>query len=307
MTGGRAAQASLVALTLLLCACDERPPSFAPPPMRAAKKPLAFTPPAGLQALRLGLVPYLERETMLRTHRPLAAYLGGQLHVPVELEVADSYGDALQRFRRGEYDVVELSPLSYARLNTARDVDCVAQSISDGSETGSGYIVVRDDSPVQSIADLKGKRLGLVDPMSTSGGLFPRKVFRDQGLDVRRDFASVEYLGNHEAVLLAVLDGGVDVGATYQGSFGALWRSRAINPLSFRVIAKTPRVPRDIYCVRPGLPKEVAEAFGEALLGISTRDREGRQVLSPLNLNGFVPPKDEAYDGVRSIAKEIDE
>lgn len=298
----------VVAFVLLgLLGCSDPKPTYPLPRQRAAPTKVSFSAPGGFKQLRLGLIPFLERDTMLQNHQHLADCLSNVLGVPVEVRVADSYADAINRFKLGEYDVAEFSPLAYALANEKGDTRCLAQSISDGSATGSGYLFVREDSPRKTIEDLKGAKLGFVDPMSTSGALFARKLFKDRGFDLKKDFASIAYLGNHEAVLMAVLDGSVDVGATFQGSFSALRRSKSVDPLSFRVIAKTPRVPRDIYCVRPDLPREVSEAIAAALLNLTSRDTQGREILGPMNLNGFVPPNDHSYDEVRAIAHELDE
>ncbi len=39
------------------------------------------------------------------------------------------------------------------------------------------------------------------------------------------------------------LDGRIEAGATYQGSLTAMRRSKDVDPLSFRIIAKTERTP----------------------------------------------------------------
>jgi phosphonate transport system substrate-binding protein len=263
-----------------------------------------FSPPAGFTRLRVGLVPFLSKETIAAAHQRLADHLARTLSVPVDLVVADSYADAIDRLERGEFDLVELSPMVYVEASKRLQLKCLVQTIADGSVTASGYIFVRDDSPRRTIEDLRGASFAFVDPMSTSGSVLPKKVLRDRGLDWKKDFARTEYLGNHEAVLLAVLEGRVDAGATYQGSFGALRRTRGVDPLTFRVIAKTPRTPRDVFCVRPGLSSEITDALTASLVSITGRDRLGREILSPLNLNGFHPADDRAYDALREIAAE---
>jgi phosphonate transport system substrate-binding protein len=290
---------------LAFSACTE-PPLVQPPPVRRVVPPVVvFSPPAGFTKLRFGLVPFLSAETMIASHQRLADHLSKSLSVPVELIVGDSYGDAIDRLERGEFDLVELSPLAYAEASSRMKLHCILQTIADGSATASGYIFVRDDSPRRTVEDLKGASFGFVDPMSASGSLMARKLLKDKGLDLERDIGKEQYLGNHEAVLLAVLEGQVDVGATYQGSFGALRRSKGIDPLSFRVIAKTPRTPRDIFCVRQDLPMEISDALTASLMPLSSRDRAGREILRPLNLNGFQPANDAAYDLVRAVAAEL--
>ncbi len=295
----------LLVLTVLALGCSE--PTLQPwqaRPRQGGDAPV-FTPPAGFTKLRLGLVPFLAPQTMVTQHQRLADHLSKTLSVPVELIPGDSYGDAIERLQRGEFDLVELSPYAYAEASSRMKLRCLVQTIADGAATASGYIFVRDDSPRRTIEDLKGATFGFVDPMSTSGSLLARKLLKDRGFDLERDLGKTEYLGNHEAVLMAVLEGRVDAGATYQGSFGALRRARGIDPLSFRVIAKTARTPRDILCARTELPVEVTDAITAALLPISGRDRTGREILGPLNLNGFQPADERSYDVLRQVAAEF--
>lgn len=288
-----------------LCACQ--PPPDRSPPVQPRSRPTrpVFSPPSGFTRLRFGLVPFLSPGTMSEAHQKLSEYLSRTLGVPVEVGVGSSYGEAIDRVVGGEYDLVELSPLAYANASKRVALKCLVQSIADGSATASGYIFVRDDSSRKTLEDLRGGTLGFVDPNSTSGYLYARKLLKDRGLDLEKDFARVEFLGNHEAVLLAVKEGRVDAGATYQGAFSALRRSKSIDPLTFRVVAKTLRTPRDIFCVRPEVPDEVAEAIKEALLVLTARDRAGREILGPLSINGFRPADDSAYDEVRRVAAEL--
>lgn len=299
----RALLAALAAV--VLAACEPIPERSAPPQRRASAPSAVFSPPAGFTKLRWGLVPFLSKETIVANHQKLADYLAKTLSVPVELTPGDSYGDAIDRLERGEFDLVELSPYAYALATTRVKLNCVVQTIADGSVTAAGYVFVRDDSPRRTIDDLKGANFGFVDPVSTSGYLFPWKLLRERGLDPKKDFAKVEFLGSHDAVLAAVHEGRVDAGATYQGAFATIRRTRGIDPLSFRVIAKTLRTPRDIICVRPEVPAEVADAIGHTLLGLTGRDRAGREILGPLGINGFQPANDANYADVRRVAAEL--
>jgi len=255
--------------------------------------------------VRFGLIPYLGKETVRRAHLPLAERLSEDLHLPVELVLSDSYGDVVERLARGEIDLVELSPYTFAQAERRVKLRCLVQSIMNGSPTTTGYIVVRDDSPIVNVAQLKGVQFGFVDPVSTAGYLYAAKALRDNGIDPKRDFATADFLGNHEAVLLAIYEGRIDAGATYQGGFHALEHSRGIDPLSFRVIAKTPRMPNDLLCVRADLPASVGDAIIRSLFALNTKTRQGRAVLSPLNMNGYQLADDSAYDMVRRIAAEV--
>lgn len=292
----------LIAVTACAPFDDPAPPATPRPRVSVP----VFAPPAGFERLRFGLVPFLAKDTISAAHQRLASYLSRTLTVPVDVAVADSYSDAIERMVRGEYDLVELSPYAYAKASARVKLKCLAQTIADGSTTASGYIFVREDSPRRTMAELKGATFAFVDPVSTSGYLYARKLLKDNGLDFKTDLGRTEFLGNHEAVLLGVRDGRFDAGATYQGAFAALKRAKGVDPLTFRVIGKTPRTPRDILCVREDVPDVVAEAITRALLALDGRERAGREILGPLNLNGFRAADDHAYDEIRKVAAELE-
>ncbi len=287
--------------------CESTPRAGGGPAVQAEAPPApaplkGFTPPPEFKRLRISLTPHLDPDRLKEGHVPLAGYLSKALGVPVEVDVSESYDALGAQLRGGEVDLAEFSPFAYVRaLRSGTQVVPLANVIADGSVTAAGYIVVRADSPYRRVHDLKGKRFAFVDPASTSGFLFPSKVLLDHGVDPKRDFSQTAFLGNHEAVALAVFEKEFEGGALYQGALTALQRSHGVDPLSFRIIAKTPRTPRAIFCARPGLPPPVIERLREVLMALSVRNEEGRAILRPLRMNGFVPPDESLYQRVREV------
>ncbi len=306
----RACAAGWAPIALAVALGCEKPVAESPPPVSVPKPTAAapFRPPPELKRLRISLTPHLEPESLERSHRPLSDYLARGLGVPVELFVASSYDELGASLRRGKIDLAEFSPFAYVRAQRlGTKMRPTVMVIADGSATSAGYVVVRSDSPYRQLEDLKGRSFGWVDRASTSGYLYPRKLMRDRGIDPDAFFGRTEFFGNHEAVLWAVLEGRVDAGSTYQGAILQLERSKGVDPLSFRIIAKTPRTPRDIFCVREDLPEPVVRRITELLLAISVRTKEGREVLRPMNINGFVPADDRLYEPVREVAAALDD
>ena len=289
-------------LVLALAACRPAVEEHLAPARPVPSFEAIHRAPPSVTRLRVGLMPYMDAFDLQRTHQPLMDWLSNTLEVPVELKVASSYDQVGDWLGDGTIDVAELSPYPYVRAAKRYALKPLVTAIADGSDTASGYVVVRADSPFRSLEDLKGKNFGYVDEASTTGHLQPVKLLRDRGFDPATFFGSTQFLGNHAQVLLAVLSGKVEGGATYQGSMAALKRNKGIDPLEFRIIAKTPRTPRDLYCVRADLDPELTEAIRSALLVLSSRDPRTRDVLAPLSINGFYPAEDHAYDAVRAAA-----
>jgi phosphate/phosphite/phosphonate ABC transporter binding protein len=295
----------LVCCLVLLSGCEPMNERSSSSPRQLAQPLPVFSPPQGFTQLKVGVIPALAPETVAKNYQRFGEYLSRQLSVPVEILVPRSYSEAVTQLEAQAYDLVSLSPYAYTMASQQTPLNCLVQSIADGSATASGYLFVRDDSPRKTLDDVRGARLALVDPKSTTGYLYPAKLLSDRGIALDKDFSSVEFFGNHEAVLLAIFDGRADVGATYQGSFAALRRARGIDTLTFRVIAKTARAPRDIYCLRKALPAEIGEAISRAMLALTGSNRAGREILGPMEVNGFTPADDAAYAGVRSVAAAV--
>ena len=287
----------VVAVAVVSCeSLEDASPPVVP---RLRSRVPVFVPQPGFERLRFGLVPSLSTRTMIASHQPLADYLGRILSVPVDLDVGDSFEDVVEHLALGDFDLVEITPTVYLRASQRMKLECLAQSIADGSASALGYLVVADGSPRRDLGDVKGASIGFVDPLSTAGYVFAMQLLKDRGIDPKRDLGRIEFFGNHEAVLMAVKEGRVEVGATYQGAIAALRRSFGVEPRTFRVIAKSERMPRNILCVRPGLPAAVTETLSQALLAIDTRTRAGREILGPLDLNGYRSPNPRDYDEVR--------
>jgi phosphate/phosphite/phosphonate ABC transporter binding protein len=291
---------------LFLAGCFSQPESFTPAPRPAASRDPHFKLPPGIDKVRFGLVPHLSPDRMRATRSALAAYLSQGLGVPVELVIGADYDDVGERMSRGEIDIAEFSPFAFVRARRKTRLRVLASAIQSGSATSGGYIIVRDDSPRKTIDDLRGARFGFVDPASTSGFLYPMKLFKDRGIDPATFFASTTFMGSHDGVLLGILDGGIEAGATWQGSFSALKVEKGIDPLEFRVIAKMPRTPQDVLCIRESGSRELGDAITQLALRLNMREKSTRDILSAMSINGYVPADASVYDQVERIALELD-
>lgn len=260
---------------------------------------------AGISEIRWGLVPYINSRAIDGPYRAIVDHVQTRLGVPMTLVVGTDYAAVRRSAVEGEVDIAVLPPYTYV---SARTIDpgltAFATHIAEGSPTYGAYIVVRDDSGFQDVGDLRGQTLGFVDPLSTSGWLFPAERLLEAGLHPLRDVRPT-FVGAHDDVIDAVIAGELAAGACYSG---AIQEARGRNPGAsrLRILAKSRRIPYEAYSSRSGFPPVAAEAIGRLLAEISSRTPGGRERLaSSLDINGFLPVRDDHYDVVRAVDARV--
>lgn len=139
-------------------------------------------------------------------------------------------------------------------------------------------LFVRGDSPVQGLADLRGRRLALQSPASTSAYLLPAITLLDAGVPMeilpspvdRPRSGGVGYVfGNTEANIATwVMKGVVDAGAFSDVDLREL-QQRDPRAASLRVVGRSMSAPRAMELVRADLDPRVRERLKAVLLEAS--------------------------------------
>jgi phosphonate transport system substrate-binding protein len=143
---------------------------------------------------------------------PFVNYLSKELGTKVTLRIANDYAAVVEGQRAGHIHIAMYGPASYARAYiTGAKVEPFAIEVSgDGTKGYYSVLYVQAKAPYQTIKDLKGKNLCLVDPNSTSGNNVPRFAMDKMGIDPENFFGKVVYAGSHENAVIGVAQGTCD-------------------------------------------------------------------------------------------------
>lgn len=274
---------------------------------KALLRPLLFLAVlcAPLQAhakvsLVLGLYPSEKPRNMVEALRPslnameasMEAELGEE--VEIRIQMLSDYVSALNALLAGEVDFARIGPASYVLGKKQQPgLELLAMENSHGGVTWEGLIVVRDDSDLNSVADLKGRSFAFVSERSTLGRFFPQAYLAEAGITAR-DLGDYDYVGHHEAVGLAVSSGRYDAGAMNSRMYQKLLG----RGLKLRVIASFENVTRP-WVARAGLTVEIEDSLRHALL-----DLDDPKILGALGFDGFLPALDTYYEPTRRLIAE---
>src|SRR3954464_14237806 len=256
-------------------------------------------PGAPAKTLRVSMIPTTDPGKLARESQPLVAYLEAKTGAKVELTVPLNYAAVVEAFGADKVDVAFFGGFTYVQAHKRFDARPLVQR--DRDQAFHSLFITQADSPIGSLADLKGKRVAFGDVNSTSGHLMPEYFLRQQGADPAL-IAGAIYAGGHDATALAVANAKVDAGALDEAVYGRLIKDGKLDAAKLKVFYTTPPFFDYVWAARKALDPGLAEAFRRALLALDAAKPEHKPVLDLLQATRYAPAADASYGPLRDAA-----
>ncbi|MEL7300838.1 MAG: PhnD/SsuA/transferrin family substrate-binding protein [Pseudomonadota bacterium] len=217
-----------------------------------------------------------------------------------EFFAVNSRTAAAEALRGETVDFVVSGPAEYVVINKLTNATPI---VGLGRPDYHCAIVVRADSGINTVMDLKGKTVAFGDIGSTSNMLCPMQVLADYGLDPINDIQKTHTSRNiaHEALK----NGDVDALGSNAGSWLRVRNSETDLPYGFfKMLARSGDLPNDMIMVGAHVPEEDALRVQRAIIdnkdsiiaGITAHEENDKYVGMDL-----VEIEDSAYDYVRAM------
>jgi phosphonate transport system substrate-binding protein len=254
--------------------------------------------------ITLGVITEENAEDRAKRWDPFQKYMSETLGVDIQWREATDYAGVIEALRAKKIELAWFGPASFARsylVTEGKAVPLAAEIDKDGGFGYFGVIIVKKDSPFQSVDDLKGKRFGFADPNSTSGYQAPKYFLGEAGYNVDEFFGSATFSGSHENSVKMLMDGQFDAVATWwtnekKSNMSRMEEKGMIAPGQYRIIWKSPRLPSDPFTVPAWLPEPMIQDIQAALLAFHEKDPAafaalmgGSQRLRNVTLEDYQP------------------
>ncbi|GAB4178111.1 MAG: phosphonate ABC transporter substrate-binding protein [Thalassobaculales bacterium] len=263
--------------------------------------------------LTFAVVPAENASGVTGRYGPLVEYWSKELGVPVKLRIANDYAAVIEGQRSGQIHIGYHGPASFARaLKTGVKAEAFALDVNlDGTKGYYSVFYVKKDAPYQSIQDLKGKNLGLVDPNSTSGYNVPLFALDKMKIEPEKFFGKVLVTGSHENAVLALQQGTVDVAANWyndenESNLLRMARKNMVKAEDFRIILKSDLIVNSPWTYLASLPADLKKAIRDSFLQVHVKAPEVFQKATDGKSLPWAETDNKAYDPIIELITFVD-
>ena len=261
--------------------------------------------------IRFGMISVENERDAIARLQGLQSYMTRELRTPFRVFRGSDYAAVVEAMRAGHSELAYLGPASYGlarRVMGERVAPTFRYIDNEGMEGYYSAMIVKADSPIRRLEDMRGKTLGFSDPNSTSGFQVPGWFLRRQGMDPATYFSRTGFTGSHEQGVMAVINGTFDAAVLAysnerRNTFQRMVEKGMIPEGAVRVIWKSPLIPNSPIVLRMDLPEGFRREVIAALTALPDRDPQAFRDMSS-GARGMAPAKHEDYLDIVAILEE---
>lgn len=193
--------------------------------------------------LKLGVLAKRGNQEAMEKWKPLADYITEKTSLKIEV-VALSFDAIEPAVKNKKIDYLIANSGYYVELEKSANIKAIASmmTIRQGKINNrfGGVILVKADSSLEKISDLKGKKFMCVEMDSFGGCQMGLRHLIDNGLNPFKDFQGNVLEGKtHDAVVLAVQKGLVEAGTVRSDTLEQMEGEGKIKISDFKIIDKS--------------------------------------------------------------------
>jgi len=243
----------------------------------------------------MGVFPYLAPRELEKMYSPIAAEFSNTLKKDVLFRTSSTYKNFMKNLDKQMYDIVFVQPFDYVSIADKYGY----RPLATRNKPLPAIIVIKPDSAIKSIKDLRGKTISL-PPSVAAMSYLVKDHLEKNGIDPDKD-VTIEHHRSHASCMRSVLIGNAQACGTAPPAlrfFQDKMKSR------LKIIAKTKGIPSTLFAIHPRITENQRKELLKQITGWPDTEK-GKKLLKNTKVQAFIPIKDKKYNGVRVMSKKF--
>jgi ABC-type phosphate/phosphonate transport system substrate-binding protein len=209
----------------------------------------------------------------------------------------------------GEIDVAWNSPLAWVRTELESGGLCQALAMRDSDRDLTTHILVRKNTNIASLLDLKSKTVAVGASDSPQATLIPLSMLANAGVEPGTDCKVLyhevmfgkhgDHIGGEREAARALGSGRADAACLLDSNLSVFINEGTLDPNAVRTLVTTPPYDHCNFTVLAGLPDKRSRPFVETLLTMSFEDPGVRTLMELEGLRAWLPGRSTGYQQLR--------
>ena len=250
----------------------------------------------------IGVHPLHNPKRLQEIFGPIAKYLSQNIEgISFKIEASRNYAAYDKKLYSRKFHFALPNP--FQTVNSFQHGYSVFAKMSD-DENFRGIFLVRKDSNIKNVTDLKGHAVSFPAPTALAATMMPQYYLQKHGLNVMQDI-DIKYVGSQESSIMNVMLGNTKAGATWPPPWRALSKERPELLKELKVIWQTKNLPNNSLVVRDDIDKEIVSKVKNLLLNLH-KQREGKKWLAKMELSKYETASNDTYKPVIAFLERFD-
>jgi phosphonate transport system substrate-binding protein len=249
------------------------------------------------QPIRIAFISNLEEGST--AYEPWLSLMSTATGTPMAWVSVKNTGQAMDALCAGEADVARLNTFNYLFTAQQGCASIILIGVGDFNAFTRSQIIVRVDSGITSLADLKGKIFCRPSDSSISGWRLPFVMLRAGGVNPETDLAELRTLTGSAQVVRAVYDGTCTAGAIVVDARRGLQATAPDVMDIVSVLQVSPSIPRDIIAIHPSVPEDTRNRIINAFFDTLVDPTNAQLYLDLFGWRGVLAADERLLDELR--------
>jgi phosphonate transport system substrate-binding protein len=253
--------------------------------------------------LLMGIFPRRNTQISHKMFSPLSGFLSRELGREVQLVLRKDFASFWAGVKSNQYDIVHFNQYHYMKSHKNQGYKVILHNQEFKRHTLAGALVVRKDSGIDSVSDLKGKSIIFGGgPQAFIAYIATTHILKQAGLE--KGMYQTLFARNPPNAAIAAFAGEAAAAGTGDIVLNLGVVKKAVDTSQMKILAQSEQFEHLPWAVKKSMSIELSEKIQQAMVNLSQSDA-GRIILKRARINAFIPTDDSDFDRHRQIVFEV--